>query len=104
MKALAIFGFLLFAATLASAQNNPAAQDSTARSHHAPLVNRPLYVVDNVLISEEEMQKINPDHIQSITVLKAQHAVDHLGEAARNGAVLITMKKEFPFRKSEIKN
>jgi TonB family protein len=58
----------------------------------------PLYVVDGSIISEEGLEKINPDAIESITVLKAKSATvnpatDKYGEKGKDGVVEINLKK-----------
>jgi TonB-linked SusC/RagA family outer membrane protein len=71
--------------------------------------NQPLYIVDGVPISNstwdtpenenggvqsgDGISNINPDDIESITVLKGPNAVALYGARAANGAVVITTKK-----------
>ena len=59
---------------------------------------QPLYVVDGSIISEEGLEKINPDAIESICVLKPQSDTVNLalykyGEKGKNGVIVITTKK-----------
>jgi TonB family protein len=58
----------------------------------------PLYVVDGSIISEEGLEKINPDAVESITVLKAKSATvnpatDKYGEKGKDGVIEINLKK-----------
>jgi len=53
--------------------------------------NSPLYVVDGKEV--ENLDEIYPHNIESITVLKEQSAIAVYGEKAKNGVVLITLKK-----------
>ncbi|WP_304198686.1 alpha-2-macroglobulin family protein [Flavobacterium alvei] len=53
----------------------------------------PLYVVDGMLISEEQFKLISPTDIISIDVLKDSKATALYGEKAKNGVVIITTKK-----------
>jgi len=53
----------------------------------------PLFILDGKEISGSEMKKLNPDSIQSISVLKNRTAVYSYGEKGKNGVVLITLKK-----------
>jgi TonB family protein len=58
----------------------------------------PRYVVDGSIISEAELEKINPDAIESISVLKAKSATvnpstDKYGEKGKDGVIEITLKK-----------
>lgn len=53
----------------------------------------PLVIVDGKKIPFEDIQKLLPDEIASIDVLKGNSAVDFYGEEGKNGVLLITMKK-----------
>lgn len=52
---------------------------------------KPLFVVDGQKVTD--ISHINPDAIESITVLKGESAVEVFGEKARNSAVVVTLKK-----------
>lgn len=52
-----------------------------------------LYFVDGKEITESEVGNINPDTIERIDVLKDESAVSIYGDRAKNGAVLIFLKK-----------
>jgi TonB family protein len=54
----------------------------------------PLFIVDGVIMTEEESKRIDPETIQSINVLKDKNATEKYGEKARDGAVEITTKKK----------
>lgn len=61
-------------------------------------ISDPFFVIDGVEIgteseAKEEMQNINPNSIESITVLKGEEAMAIYGEKAAGGAVIITTKK-----------
>ena len=53
----------------------------------------PLILVDGVPHSGD-MEEINPENIESISVLKDASAVALYGDAAKNGVILITTKKQ----------
>ena len=58
----------------------------------------PVFVLDGTIITESELNKIDPQTIESITVLKAKSetdnpATDKYGEKGKNGVVEITSKK-----------
>jgi hypothetical protein len=57
---------------------------------------QPLYIVDGVEIphSAAPLQKINPDDIESISVINPEAAKAVYGEKGKNGVILITMKKK----------
>ncbi|MFX1707852.1 TonB-dependent receptor plug domain-containing protein [Chitinophaga sp. CC14] len=52
----------------------------------------PLYIVDGNPV--ESMEGISPDNIESISVLKDKSATAIYGPRAKNGVILITMKKD----------
>lgn len=52
----------------------------------------PLIIIDGKESSRAEMEKISPDDIESIEVLKGQTAVEKYGEKAGNGVVIINMR------------
>jgi TonB-dependent SusC/RagA subfamily outer membrane receptor len=60
-----------------------------------PKSEKPLYVVDGVIAQNvEDAEKINPEHIQTINVLKGESATALYGEKGKNGVVLITTKMQ----------
>lgn len=54
----------------------------------------PLILMNGVGITKEEMDKINPDDIESVNVLKGEQATRLYGEKGKNGVVIITPKGE----------
>jgi len=52
-----------------------------------------LYVVDGVLISEEQMKTISPSDFISVDVLKGEKATALYGSKGANGVIIITTKK-----------
>lgn len=55
---------------------------------------KPLILMNGVAITKEEMDKINPDDIESVNVLKGEQATRLYGEKGKNGAVIIKPKGE----------
>lgn len=53
-----------------------------------------LFIVDGVRSSKKEVSKIKPDAIEKMQVLKGKSATTLYGADAKNGAVLITLKKK----------
>lgn len=53
----------------------------------------PIFMLDGKEISKEEMEKINPDAIESISVLKGDSAAKKYGEKGANGVIEIILKK-----------
>jgi TonB-dependent SusC/RagA subfamily outer membrane receptor len=54
----------------------------------------PLYILNGDEISEEEMKLIDPNKIESISVLKDRSAETIYGEKGKNGVIVITLKKQ----------
>ena len=54
---------------------------------------KPLFVVDDKIIGNDDITKIKPNDIKSITVLKDESATKLYGEKGKNGVVIIKMKK-----------
>lgn len=54
-----------------------------------------LYVVDGKIVEKEAINKITPDHIESINILKGQKAIDQYGDKAKdkNGVIEINLKE-----------
>ena len=54
---------------------------------------KPLFVVDDKIIGNDDITKIKPNDIESVTVLKDESATKIYGEKGKNGVVIIKMKK-----------
>ncbi|WP_231490672.1 TonB-dependent receptor plug domain-containing protein [Pedobacter sp. Leaf170] len=69
-------------------------------SHNAPFkginagkqTNQPLYIVDGEKVESASIELLDPNTIQSVTVLKDKDSIISYGLAASNGVVLITTK------------
>lgn len=70
------------------AQNDEKSELSTLNS-----IEKPLFILDDVEISYEEMQKIDPKTIKSISVFKDENAIEKYGEKGKNGVVVIKIKE-----------
>ena len=55
-------------------------------------IGEPLWLVDEKIMEAGYINKLNPNEIQSVEVLKGKSATDKYGEKAKHGAILITMK------------
>ena len=53
-----------------------------------------LIIVDGKKTTKAEMEKINPDKIASIDVLKDKASAEKYGEKGKDGVILITLKKK----------
>lgn len=52
-----------------------------------------LYKIDGKEVKKAEVDKLNPDDIESVNVFKGNKAIEKYGEKAKNGVVEITTKK-----------
>ena len=55
---------------------------------------KPLFVVDDKIIGNDDITKIKPNDIESVTVLKDESATKLYGEKGKNGVVIIKMKNK----------
>jgi len=53
---------------------------------------QPLYVLDEKIVTKEQIEKLDPNSIASVTVLKDKDAVDKYGNKGKNGVVEILSK------------
>lgn len=53
----------------------------------------PLYVIDDIVMDKRDFNNINPEDIESITVLKDASATAVYGAAAGNGILVVTTKR-----------
>ncbi len=61
--------------------------------------NKSLYVLDEKIVSKEEVDKIDPNTIESVNVLKDKPATDKYGDKGKNGVVEISLKKSVTITK-----
>jgi hypothetical protein len=52
-----------------------------------------LYVLDDVITSIDDLDKVNPETFKVIKVIKGKDAIDKYGEKGKNGVIEITTKK-----------
>lgn len=62
------------------------------RNQSLPNYNDVIYILDGQEIQKDAMSFINPNTIQSISVLKKEHAIEKYGPQAHNGVVIISTK------------
>lgn len=53
----------------------------------------PVFIVDSLRINKSDLAKYDPNDIATVTVLKPKSAIDMLGPAGSNGAILAETKK-----------
>lgn len=54
---------------------------------------KPLYILDGKVIDESEMKEVNPNTIESVSVLKGENATKAYGEKGADGVIVIKLKK-----------
>ena len=64
----------------------------------------PLFIIDGKEITKRELNSLNPDNIDSISVLKDKSATAVYGDKGKDGVVLITTKKKSPWKVSAVRN
>lgn len=55
--------------------------------------NPPLWLVDGQIIGKDIVESLDPEKIESVTILKDKSATELYGEEGRNGVIVITLKK-----------
>jgi len=89
---LAIFIFNFNTKVIAQNKNKDENINITSKSDAGDSEN-PLIIVDGKECERSEMDKINPDNIESIDVLKGESATTKYGDKGKNGVILITTKE-----------
>lgn len=56
-------------------------------------INDVLFIIDDKIVSKEEVEKYNPKDIETVTVLKDKAATETYGEKGKNGVIIIVTKK-----------
>ncbi len=69
--------------------------DKNAKGH-------PLFFVDGSEVSQEDLNKLDPESLREVEVLKGEKAIDRYGERGKNGVVLITTKAQIEAKKEAI--
>jgi len=54
---------------------------------------QPLYVIDGEIATKEAMDKLKPEQIEAIDVLKGEKAMAAYGDKGKNGVIIIRVKK-----------
>lgn len=67
---------------------------SDCYSYYEKLKTSPLYIIDGKKTTEEVLRDINPEDVDSITVLKDKSAIEKYGDKAKNGVIEIFLKKK----------
>lgn len=67
---------------------------SESKSPEKP--NPSLIFIDGKKSSEKEMAQIDPEKIEKVVVLKGKQAIEKYGNKGKDGAILVTLKKDDP--------
>jgi len=89
MKKLFLVAFLIMSTTFS---NNVFAQ--LPNSYNFQPKGEPIYVVDGIISTKAYLDKLNPDQIEFMSVLKGKQATEKYGDKAVNGVIEITTKKD----------
>lgn len=82
MKNTVLLALLLAITCCSIGQNDPHTTINKLGAH-------PLFIIDSVRISKEELAKYPPDSIASLVILYDTTAIKHFGDSAKDGAVVI---------------
>jgi len=101
MSAKYLLVFPVLAAVLLTVQiSDLQAQESKSMDDHIQNIisksssDKPLIVIDGKVIPNGETNKLDPVKIESIAILKENHAKTIYGEAGKSGVIIITTKSE----------
>jgi len=89
---------LLAMPTLLQAQKSKKTDDTTVVTTSSETMNqsKALFIVDGVRMQPNDslnnLDSMNPDNIESVSVLKGDQAILQYGEAGKNGVILVTTK------------
>jgi len=53
-----------------------------------------LYLIDGKVVSHDLFKSLNPDHIESVEIIKGESAIERYGAKGKNGVILVKMKSE----------
>ncbi len=72
--------------------NNQHPPSIKLKSTESDTTKQPLFVIDGEIVRDTKLEKIDPDWIETIFVLKGEKALEKYGTQGQNGVVEITMK------------
>ena len=58
-----------------------------------PVSPQPLFIIDGVEVKKADLNNIDPNNIESMSVLKDDEAINKYGSRGKNGVIVITTKK-----------
>lgn len=84
-------------------ETNDSARIVIGRMSPHVVVNKPLFIVDGIIVDEDVLRLINQDHIKSFNVLKGADAISVYGERGKSGVIIINLysNKEIKKRKQQ---
>lgn len=93
-KTLLILSLLLSVSVFAQAPETKEQSNKVTKT-----TNEPLYILDDIEITKQSLDTLQPKNIKSVTVYKDAKAIELYGEKGRNGVLVIesmTKKKINP--------
>jgi hypothetical protein len=69
-------------------------KNKNTKNPFVKVINASLYILDGKEIRKEAFEKLNPDKIASVNVLKGDHAIKKYGDKGKHGVIEITTKKK----------
>lgn len=82
---------LLFASVL-----HVYAQEQSPKRETNKMGNKPVFFVDSVRVSQEDLGKINANDIASVSVYKGKTAIDLIGDDGKDGVVILAYALAVP--------
>ena len=82
-----IFTILIFAFSI-----NALCKSQSLNKVDKVVTNEPIYYLDEIRISSEEVQNLNPNDLAAIEVFKDSTAIKNLGNEGKNGVIYINHK------------
>ncbi len=68
------------------------AQDETGVGFKSKISDDALYLIDGKVVSHDLIKNLNPDHIESVEVIKGESAIEKYGTKGKNGVIYVKMK------------
>jgi hypothetical protein len=86
-------GFVFRAEKVGNTATSPSEKSGVVLKPASSSKEKPLIVIDGVITTDLDMNKISPNNIQSMNVMKGEKAKEKYAEKGANGVIEITTKK-----------
>ncbi len=103
LKLIAAIVFF-FSLTIGFSQEKEATKPSLKTNNEKVSISKPmaLFILDGVPVTQEIGEIINPDHIESVNVIKGEKSMAIYGERGKDGAIIIKTKSQFEAETKEL--